>query len=103
MDLELPAGFEAAQHAYQSAAHAILSQDVAGDSLLVELAGIEILHRALASLGFSQGSFLQALSDLLYMLAEVLEEDMVRPKIAHHPLRIANGTLSIPRTPTVKT
>jgi hypothetical protein len=69
-----------------------LGQDVAGDSLFVELAGIEILHRASASLGFSQGSFLQALSDRLHMLAKVLEEDMVRAKIVHHPLRIADGT-----------
>src|SRR5262249_17098369 len=65
MDLELPTGFEAAQHAYQSAAHAILGQDVAGDGLFVELTGIEILYRASASLGFSQGSFLQALVAIL--------------------------------------
>ena len=79
MNLKLPTGFEAAQHAYQSAAHAILGQDVAGDGLFVELTGIEILYRASASLGFSQGSFLQSLSDLLHMPAKVFEEDMVRP------------------------
>jgi len=37
MDLELPTGFETAQHAYQSVAHTILGQDVAGDGLFVEL------------------------------------------------------------------
>ena len=91
MNLELPTGFEAAQHAHQSAAHAILGQDVAGDSLLVELAGIEILHWASASLGFSQGSFLQSLSDLLHMLAKVLQVDVVPPEIVHHPLRSATS------------
>src|SRR6266853_1591251 len=65
MDLELPTGFDAAQHAYQSVAHTILGQDVAGDGLFVELTGIEILHRASASLGCSQGSFLDPLGDLL--------------------------------------
>src|SRR5215471_17585333 len=69
-----------------------LGQDVAGDSLLVELAGIEILHRASASLSFSQGSFLQALSDLLHMLAKILQVDVVRPEIVHHPLRSTDGT-----------
>src|SRR5262250_431987 len=92
MDSETPTRFDATEHAYQSAAHAILGQDFVGDGLFVELAGIEIHHRASASLGFSQGSFLEALSDLLHMLAKVLEEDMVRPKIVHHPLRIADGT-----------
>src|SRR5580704_18466132 len=91
MDLELPTGFDAAQHAYQSVADAILGQDVAGDGLFVELTGIEILHRASAIFGFSQGSFLQALSDLLHMLAKILEEDLVRPEIAHHPLRSGDG------------
>jgi hypothetical protein len=35
MDLEFPTGFETAEDAHQAAAHAILSQDVAGDGLLV--------------------------------------------------------------------
>ena len=85
MDLELPTGFDAAQHAYQSVAHTILGQDVAGDGLFVELTGIEILHRASASLGCSQGSFLDPLGDLLHMVAKVLEEDLVRPEIAQSP------------------
>src|SRR3984893_6549217 len=91
MDLELPTGFETAEHAHQAGADAILSQDVAGDGLFVELTGIEILHRASASLGCSQGSFLDTLGDLLHMVAKVLEEDLVRPEIAHHPLRTADG------------
>ena len=88
---KLPTGFDAAQPAYQSVAHIILGQDVAGDGLFVELTGIEILHRASASLGCSQGSFLDPLGDLLHMVAKVFEEDLVRPETAHHPLRIADG------------
>src|SRR5215469_7661212 len=57
MDLELPTGFEATQHTYQSAAHAILGQDVAGDGLFVELTRIEILYRPSPSLGTGQRSF----------------------------------------------
>jgi hypothetical protein len=90
-DLELPTGFETAEHAHQAGADAILSQDVAGDGLFVELTGIEILHRASASLGCSQGSFLDPLGDLLHVVAKVLEEDLVGPEIAHHPLRSADG------------
>jgi hypothetical protein len=37
MDLELPTGFETAEHAHQAGADATLSQDVAGDGLFVEL------------------------------------------------------------------
>src|SRR5580692_778836 len=91
MDVELPTGFDAAQHAYQSVAHTILGQDVAGDGLFVEVTGIEILHRAWASLGCSQGSFLDPLGDLLHMVAKVLEVDLVRPEIAHHALWVADG------------
>ena len=79
MDLELPTGFETAEHAHQAGADAILSQDVAGECLFVELTGIEILHRASASLGRSQGSFLDPLGDLLHVVAKVLEEDLVGP------------------------
>jgi len=43
MDLELPTGFETAEHAHQADADAILSQDVAGDGLFVGLAGVQIL------------------------------------------------------------
>src|SRR6202166_933214 len=91
MDLELPTGFETAEHADQAGADAILSQDVAGDRLFVELTGIEIFHRASAGLGCSQGSFLDPLGDLLHMVAKVLEEDLVGPEIAHHPLRSSYG------------
>ena len=62
MDLKLGTGFETTEHAHQSAAHLILGQDVAGDSLFVDLTGIEILHRSSASLGFGQGSFFRFLS-----------------------------------------
>jgi len=91
MDSEGQTGFETAEHTYQSAAHLILGQDVAGDSLFVELTGIEILHRSSASLGFRQGSFLQALGHHLDMVAKVLEVDLVRPEIAHHALWVADG------------
>src|SRR6266851_7798577 len=91
MDLELPTGFKTAEHAHQAGAHTILGQDVAGDGLFVELTGIEIFHRASAGLGCSQGSFLDPLGDLLHMVAKVLEEDLVGPEIAHHPLRTADG------------
>src|ERR1700751_3054072 len=91
MNLEFPTGFEAAEHAHQAGADAILSQDVAGDGLFVELTGIEILHRASASLGCSQGSLFDPLGDLLHVVAKVLEEDLVSPEIAQHPLRSADG------------
>src|ERR1700745_3258437 len=91
MDLELPTGFETAEHAHQAGGDAILSQDVAGDGLFVELTGIEILHRASASLGHSQGSFLDPLGDLLRVVAKVLGEDLLRPDIANHPLRSVDG------------
>src|SRR6516225_220396 len=91
MDLEFRAGFEAAEHAHQPAAHAILGQDLAGDGFFVDLAGVQILERASGSFGFSQGSFLQAFRDLLYMVAEVLEEDLVGPQIAHHPVWMTDG------------
>ena len=58
MDSEGGAGLETTEHAYQSAAHLILGQNVAGDSFFIDLAGIEILHRASASRGFRQRSFL---------------------------------------------
>src|SRR6266576_6333738 len=91
MDLELPSGFDAAQSEYQSVAHTIFGEDVAGDGLFVELTGIEIFHRASAGLGCSQGRFLDPLGDLLHVVAKVFEEDLVRPEIAHHPLRTADG------------
>src|SRR6516162_4311622 len=91
MDLELPTGFQRAEHADQSAAHAILGQDVAGDGLFIDVAGMEILHRPSASSGFSQGSFLQAFCDLLHMVAKVLEVDLVPPEIVHHPLGSGYG------------
>ena len=52
MDSEGQAGLETSEHAYQSAAHLIFGQDVAGDSLFVDLAGIEILYRSATSFGF---------------------------------------------------
>jgi hypothetical protein len=71
MDLELPTGFQRAEHADQSAEHAILDQDVAGDGLFIDVAGMEILHWPSTSSGFSQGSFLQALGHPLDMVATI--------------------------------
>ena len=73
MDLKFRAGFQAAEHADQPAAHAILGQDLAGDGFFIDLAGVQILHGASGSFRFSQGRFLQALRDLLHMGAKVLE------------------------------
>src|ERR1700730_12534170 len=91
MDLEFPAGFKAAEHTDQPAAHAILGQDIAGDGFFIHLTGVQILHWASGSFRFSQGSFLQAFSDLLHVLAKVLEQDLVSPEIAHHPVRMTDG------------
>jgi len=64
MDIEAPAGFDGAEHAHQPAAHAIVGQDIAGDGLFVDVAGVQIYHRAPGSLGLGQGSFLESLTDL---------------------------------------
>ena len=58
MDLELPTGFETAEHAYQAGADAILSQDVAGNGLFVELTGIEMCIRDRLSTLYSWPGFL---------------------------------------------
>ena len=91
MDLKFRAGFKAAEHADQPAAHAILGQDIAGDGFFIHVAGVQIPHGASGSFRFSQGSFLQAFSDLLHMVAKVLKEDLVRPEIAHHAVWMTDG------------
>src|SRR6516165_1908532 len=91
MDLELPAGFETAKHAHQPAAHAIVGQDIVGEGFFIDLAGVQILHRASGSFSFSQGSCLQSLCDLFDMVSKILEQDLIGPKIAHHPLHLADG------------
>src|ERR1700682_3125790 len=91
MDLKFRAGFKAAEHADQPAAHAILGKDIAGDGFFVHVAGVQIAHGSSESFRFSQGSFLQAFSDLLHMVAKVLKEDLVRPEIAHHAVWITDG------------
>ena len=91
MDLKVRAGFKAAEHAEQPAAHAILGQDLAGDGFFIHVAGVQILHGACGSFRFSQGSFLQAFRDLLHMVAKVLKEDLVGPEVVHHALWMTDG------------
>src|ERR1700757_642255 len=91
MDSEGQTGFETAEHADQPAAHLILGEDIAGDGFFIHGAGVQIPHGASGSFRFSQGSFLEAFSDLLHMVAKVLKEDLVRPEIAHHAIWITDG------------
>jgi hypothetical protein len=91
MDLKFRAGFKAAEYAHQPAAHPIPGQNTAGDGFFIDLAGVQILHGASRSFGFRQGSFLQVFSNRLHMVAKILEEDLVRPEIAHHSIRMTDG------------
>ena len=91
MDSEGQAGFETTEHAYQSAAHLILGEDIAGDGFFIHVAGVQIPHGASGSFRFSQGSLLQAFRDLLHMVANVLKEDLVGPEVVHHAVWMTDG------------
>ncbi|MGA7321926.1 MAG: DUF4230 domain-containing protein [Candidatus Sulfotelmatobacter sp.] len=67
---------DTAQYAHQSAADAVFRQNAAGDLLLVNLAGVQILHRSSQGFGLRQRGLFQPPAHLFNMRPKILQQDL---------------------------
>lgn len=90
VDVERPAGLQAAQQAHQSLVDPVARRDRAGQRVLVLLRR-QILHRASRRFSVGVHRLLQATADLLHVPAKVHQPYVVRRQVGHHALRVAES------------
>ncbi len=103
VDLEAPARLYATQHTHQPVVNPFLGRDAAGDLFLAHLAGGQVLHGPPHSFRLRQRRLLQPAAHPLHVRTEVLQQNLIRPQVALHPLVVGDGTECAAKDQPVKT